>query len=118
MPNHDAAEIVGESFCDLADGQAAGVSGDDGSGLADGFHLLQQRPLKVEVLDYGFDDPVDVGELLEVIFEIADGDEAGERRFHEGGRFGFPGGVESGGGDFAFEPRADPSASAGTISSR
>ncbi len=35
------AEVVGESFGDLADGQAAGVGGDDGAGLADGFDLPQ-----------------------------------------------------------------------------
>ena len=35
------AEVVGESFGDFADGQAAGVGGDDGAGLADGFYLPQ-----------------------------------------------------------------------------
>ena len=93
------AKVVGESFSDLADGQAAGVGGDDRAGLADGFHFPQQRPLDVEVLDHGFDDPVDVGELLDVVFEIAHRHQPGERRFHEGGRLGFFGGVEPGGGD-------------------
>ena len=37
-----ATEIVGKSFGDFADGQAAGVGGDDGAGLADGFDFLQQ----------------------------------------------------------------------------
>ena len=95
-----AAEVVGESFGDFADGQAAGVGGDDGAGLADGFDLLQQRALDVEVLDDGFDDPVDVGQFLQVVVEIADGDEARERWFEERGGLRFLGGVESGGGDF------------------
>ncbi len=95
-----AAEVVGESFGDFADGQAAGVGGDDGAGLADGFDFAQERPFEVEIFDDGFDDPVDFGEFLEVVFEVADGDEAGERWVHEGGGLGFFGGVESGGGDF------------------
>ena len=36
-----AAEIVGESFGDFRDGEAAGVGGDDGAGLADGLYFLQ-----------------------------------------------------------------------------
>ena len=94
------AEVVGESFGNFADGEAAGVGGDDGARLADGFYFSQEGALQVEVFDDGLDDPVDVGEFLQVVFEIADGDESGERRFHEGGGLGFLGGVESGGGDF------------------
>ena len=60
----------------------------------------EQSALDVEILDDGFDDPVDVGEFLEVVFEVADRDEAGERRVHEGGGFGFSGSFESGSGDF------------------
>ncbi len=56
-----AAEIVGESFGNLADGQTAGVGRDDGSGLTDGFDSFQQRALDVEVFDYRFDDPVALG---------------------------------------------------------
>ncbi len=93
------AEVVGESFGDFAHGQSAGVGGDDGAGLAHGFDLLQQSPLDVEVFHHGFDDPVDVGQLFEVVIEVADGDEAGERRFHEGGGLGFLRGIEASGGD-------------------
>ena len=71
-----AAEVVGEAFGDLGDGQAAGVGGDDGSRLADGVDLAQQLALDVEVFDDGFDDPVDLGELLQIVFEVADGDQA------------------------------------------
>ena len=100
-----AAEIVGEAFGNFADGQAAGVGGDDGAGLADGFDFAQQGALEVEIFDDGFDDPVDFGELLQIIFEIADGDEAGERRIHECGGLGFFGGIETGGGDFVARGR-------------
>ena len=95
-----AAEVVGESFGDFADGQAAGVGGDDGAGLADGFDFAQQGAFEVEIFDDGFDDPVDFGEFFQIIVEVADGDEAGERRIHEGGGLGFFCGIESGGGDF------------------
>ncbi len=36
-----AAEIVGKSFGDFADGKAAGVGGDDGAGLADCLYFFQ-----------------------------------------------------------------------------
>ena len=58
-----AAEVVGEAFGDLRDGQSAGVGGDDGAGLADGVDFLEEGAFKVEVFDDGFDDPVDFGEL-------------------------------------------------------
>ena len=94
-----AAEVVGEAFGDLGDGQSAGVGGDDGAGLADGVDLAQQLALEVEVFDDGFDDPVDFGELLEVVFEVADGDQAIERRLHEGGGLGLDRGFLAGGGE-------------------
>src|SRR4029077_4577929 len=86
------AEVVGESFRNFSDGEAAGICGYDGAGLSDGFNFSEQRALNVEIFDDGFDDPVDICEFLDVIFEVADGDEAGEGWVHEGGRFGFSGG--------------------------
>ena len=71
-----AAEIVGEAFGDLGHRQAAGVGGDDGAGLANGFDLAQQLALDLQVFDDGFDDPVDFGELRQIVFEVADGDQA------------------------------------------
>ena len=35
-----AAEVFGKSFGDFCHGKPAGVGGDDGAGLADGFHLF------------------------------------------------------------------------------
>ena len=95
-----AAEIVGEAFGNFADRQAAGVGGDDGAALADGFDFAQQGTLQVEVLDDGFDDPVDFGELLQIIVKVSDGDEAGKRGIHECGGLGFFCGVETRSGDF------------------
>jgi hypothetical protein len=34
-------EVFGESFGDFCYGKSAGVGGDDGAGLADGFYFLQ-----------------------------------------------------------------------------
>ena len=48
-------------------------------GLRIGFHLLQQAALDVEVLDDGLDDPIDVGELFQIVIEIADRHQARER---------------------------------------
>ncbi len=56
-----AAEVVGEAFGDFGHGKSAGVGGDDGAGLADGFYFLEQVALDFQILDDGFDDPVDVG---------------------------------------------------------
>jgi len=92
-----AAEVVGEAFRDFADGKTAGVGGNDGAGLTDCVDLLEQAALDVEVLDNSFDDPVDVGEFLEIVFKIADGDELCQRGLEEGGRLGFSGRVEAGG---------------------
>ena len=114
-----AAEIVGESFGNFSDGQATGVGGDDGAGLANGFNFAEQGAFEVEIFDDGFDDPVDFGELFQIIFEVADGDEAGERRVHECGGLRFFCGVESGGGNLVACHRAGAGGtSAGTISNR
>ena len=94
-----AAEVVGEAFDDFRDRQTAGVRGDDGAGLANLFDLAQQAALDLEVFDDGFDDPVDIGELVEIVFEVADGDQARERWLEEGGGLGLHRGFETGGGD-------------------
>jgi len=95
-----ATEIVGEAFGNFPYGQAAGVGGNDGAGLANSFHFTEKRALQVEIFDDGFDDPVDFGELFQIIFKVADRDQAGERRVHESGGLRFFCGFETGGGDF------------------
>ena len=94
-----AAEVVGEAFGDFGDGQSAGVGGDDGSRLADGVNFAEEFTFEVEVFDDGLDDPVNFGELFEIVFEVADGDEAVERGLHEGGGLRLDGSFFSGGGD-------------------
>ena len=95
-----AAEIVGKAFSDGRHRQSAGVGGDDRSGLANGFYFAQQLALDFEVLDDGLDDPVAFGEPLQVVVEVADGDQLGEVRFKECRRLGLARGVKPGGGEF------------------
>ena len=77
--------------------------------------FFSKRALDFEILDDGFDDPVDVGETLEVVVEISYGDQA-----RQGGS------KKAAGFDF-FAPsrpaaaillRAGPSASGGTMSNK
>ena len=46
------------------------------SGRDDLFQLLVQGLFDVKSLDHGLDDPVDLAEFVQVILDIADGDEA------------------------------------------
>ena len=94
-----AAEVVGEAFDNFRDRQTAGIGGDDGAGLANLLDLAQQAALDLEIFDDGFDDPVDIGELVEIVLEVADGDQARERGLKESGGLGLDGGFQSGGGD-------------------
>ena len=94
-----AAEVVGEAFDDFRHRQAAGVGGDDGAGLANRFDLAQQAALDLQVFDDGFDDPVDLGELLEIVLKVADGDQARERGLEEGGGLRLHGSFQTGGGN-------------------
>ena len=47
--------------------------------------LLKKGTLELKVLDDGLDDPVNFGEFREVVFEVADSDQAGEGGVHESG---------------------------------
>ena len=78
------------------DGQAAGVGGEDGAGAAVLRDLCEQGVLDVEVLGYGFDDPVAIGDEGEVVVEVAEGEEARGVGCVEGGGLGFLEAVESG----------------------
>ena len=48
-------------------------------GLRSVFDLVPEAALDVEILGDGFDDPVAIGDFIEVVFEVAGGDEM--RRF-------------------------------------
>ncbi len=84
-----AAEIVTEALGNGVHGKAAGIAGNDGSGLADSLDLAQQSALEIKVFHHGFDDPVAVGQQVEIVFEISGGDQARQSRLHEGCRLGF-----------------------------
>ncbi len=78
-----APEVFGKSGGDLRHRKSAGVGGDDGARLADGLHLLQQRALDFEVLDDSLDDPVHLGQTLQIVVEISHGDQPRKRRFEK-----------------------------------
>ena len=99
-PEPATAKIVRKTFRNFSHRQPAGICSDDGAGLADRLDLLQQRSLEFEIFDHRFDNPIHFSKLLQIILEVADGNEAGERSIHEGGWFGFLGSLKSGGGDF------------------
>ncbi len=90
-----AAEIFRESFDDLCYRQAAGVGSNDGAGLANGFDLAQQRALDLQIFDNGFDDPIDFGELLQIVFEVSDRDQPCQRRLEESSRLGLHRGFQA-----------------------
>ena len=94
-----AAEIGAEALGDGMHGKAAGVGGDDGSGLADGIDLAQQGAFEVEILDHGFDDPVALGEQRKMILEVSGGDQAGKARLHEGRGLGLADRIQAGFGN-------------------
>ena len=71
------AEVFGETVGDFVQGDAAGVGGDDGVRLAECFHLAPEAAFDFEILGDGFDDPVAIGDFIEVVFEVAGGDELG-----------------------------------------
>ncbi len=72
-----AAETGREAFRDVGERDAAGVGGKDGIGFARGFNFVPQRALGLEVFDDGFDNPVAVRELSEIVLEVARFDERG-----------------------------------------
>src|SRR5208283_2156664 len=92
-------EVFAEAFGDGMDGKAASVGGDDGSRLANHFHLAQQRTLNVEILHHDLDDPVTVGKQAEMIFEVYGSNQACERSLHESCGLGFARSLQAGVGD-------------------
>ncbi len=61
---------------------------DDCLGAANRFQPLVQRALRLRLLDDCLDDPIAVGEEIEMIGRVPGGDERGARRLHEWRRLG------------------------------
>ena len=87
-------DVGAEAIGNADDGEAAGVGGEDRAGAKVLLNLGEECVLYVEVLGYGFDDPVAVGEEGEVVVEVSDGDEAGAVRGIESGGLGLLEAVE------------------------
>ncbi len=93
-------EVCVETFDDFVDGQAGGVGGGDGAGLAMPEDFFEEGALDVEVLGDDFDDPVAGCDQGHVVVEVAEGDEAGGFGREEGGGLGFFQAVEGGEDEF------------------
>ncbi len=74
---------------DLRDGQAGGVGGEERVRGEMRKHAGEQRGFDFEIFGDGFDDPVAVGELGQIVVEVAGSDERGEGGLKEGGGLGF-----------------------------
>ena len=77
------AEALAAALADLADGQARGVGGHEGVLSANLVDPLHQVALDVQPLDNGLDDPVAVGELLKIVFEVSGADQPPRVLAHE-----------------------------------
>jgi hypothetical protein len=89
------AEFGGKAFGDLRERNAAGVGGDDGAGGPMRNHAIVERAFDGEIFGDGFDDPVAVFDLREVVIEAAGGDQAGGFGNEEGGGAAFQRGIEA-----------------------
>ena len=82
-PKPVAPKIFGEALSDFAHRQPAGIRRDNCSRLPNGLDFPQQRPLDLQILDDRLDHPVALADPLQVVVEIADGDQLGQRGLEE-----------------------------------
>ena len=72
-----AAEILREAFADLGERNAAGVGGENRVWPADLLHALPKIALDGEVFGDGFDDPIAIADVSQIVVETAGGQERG-----------------------------------------
>ena len=93
------AEPLAAALEHLGDAQAAGVGRDDRLAAEQLVELGEQRALDVEPLDDRLDDQIAVGDLREIVVEVAGGDERGVAHVAERGRLALLQLLEGAGGD-------------------
>ena len=93
-------ELFRQTFGDEVNGQAGGVGGDDGTGLAELCDFGEQAAFDFQIFGDDLDDPVGVGDARKIVFKIADGNFGSESGREKCGGLGFFGGVEAGEHDF------------------
>jgi len=71
------AKLRQKTFGDFGERDAAGVGGQDRAGFVTRGYLAPQGAFGIQVFDDGFDDPVAIGELVEIVLEISGLDESG-----------------------------------------
>ena len=71
------AKTFRKSCADLGQRNAAGVGGNNRIWLANSFNLTPQVALNFQVLCHCFNDPITMGKLWNVVFQVAWGDQLG-----------------------------------------
>ena len=61
-PEPRPPEVFRKSLGDLRHRKTGRIGGDNSPWLANGLNLLKQGPFDVEILDYSFNDPIDISE--------------------------------------------------------
>ena len=116
-----AFEPIAQPLAELFKGQPRCVGGDDGMVGAYAVNTLEQGLFDFDVFDHHLNDPVAVGQMVEIILQIADTDPVDVPGVHEQSRVGFGHGIQP--GCWAMRLRASGSffssslRSGGTISS-
>src|SRR5450755_495970 len=68
--------------------QARCIRTDNRAGRQHRLYLTIKIAFDVHALHYGFDDPIDIGEVFQVVFDVAEGNESGGAFAVEGGGAG------------------------------
>ena len=77
-------KAIGQALGQLGQRQGRGVGGDNGAGAPDGIDLAVKVLLNGRILDDGLDDPIAVGQALQVVFDVARFDEGDVLLVHQG----------------------------------
>ena len=96
MRAEEALAKRGNRRGDARDGQAGGVGGEERVRREVRQDAREQRSFDFEIFGDGFDDPIALGELGQIVVEVAGSDQRGERGLEECGGLGFGERVESG----------------------
>jgi hypothetical protein len=86
----EAFPVRSQPCGDLRNRQAGGVGGKHGMGRKMGHNARQQGRLDGQILGHGLYHPVALGQLRQVVVEVAGRDERGQCWLIEGGRLGLP----------------------------
>jgi hypothetical protein len=87
MRCEETVAVRGKAGGDLADRQAGGIGGEHGMRGQVRHNAVEQGSFDGQIFCHCFDDPVAVGQLGQIVLEVAGSDERGQRGFIECGWF-------------------------------